>query len=423
MRHKIISGVACAAALALVTAGCGGDDEGSADTLTVWIMEGTNPDAEPFFDEVAEDFEKKTGATLDVQFVEWADAQKKFNNAIAGGTTPDVAEIGTTWTAGQADAGALLPLDEYVDEAGGTDGLVDGLVEAGTYDDSLYGMPWYAGVRSIVYRKDVFAKAGVEPPKTWDQLIRVGEKLKKAEPDMMAFPVPGVSEYGLDPFIWGAGGEIASESGGEWTAEVDSPEAQEGIEFYTDLATEHGFSTAAAESWLETDVLDAFTRGDAAMMISGSWTPTTIAADAPELKGKIGAFPIPGQDGGMSPSFLGGSHLGIYNETEDPDLAWEFIDLMTSPEYAGKWYDQAGYFPGSEDLMNEMMSSGDPLVAPFATQMVEAGETVPVTPLYEQVQGKATLSAMVQDILSGDATVEEATASAAEEMNTIFGSE
>ena len=113
-------------------------------------------------------------------------------------------------------------------------------------------MPWYAGVRSIVYRTDVFKKAGVEPPTSWDELVDVAEQLKKAEPDMLPFPVAGDSEYGVDPFIWGAGGEIATEENGEWTSQIDSDEAREGIEFYTGLDTEHGFSSAAARSWDET---------------------------------------------------------------------------------------------------------------------------------------------------------------------------
>lgn len=424
MKLRLTGGVACLAALTLVVAGCGGDDEGGGgeDTLSVWIMEGTNPDSEPFFDEVAAEFEKKTGATLDVQYVDWAAAQKKMNNAIAGGTTPDVAEIGTTWTPSFAEAGALLELDSYVEKAGLGEDMVDSLAEAGTYDDVLYGMPWYAGVRSIVYRTDVFKKAGVKPPKNWDELVQVGEKLEQAEPDMMAFPVPGDSEYGVDPFIWGAGGEIASEEGDEWTSQIDSPEAQEGIEFYTGLATEHDFSTAATESWDEADLLESFQRGDAAMMVSGSWTPGAIVEGNPDLEGKIGAFPIPGQDGGMSPSFVGGSHLSIFNQSENPDLAWTFVEMMTTGKFAKKWGEQSGYFPGSEQLLDEVVAQNDPLVAPFAKQMVEAGASVPVTPLYEKIQGKKTISAMLQDILSGDESVEDATAAAAEEMDAEFQS-
>ena len=440
MRRRISTGVVGLAALALIVAGCGGDDnsgsgeldkescspitDGSAEgeKLSVWIMEGTNPDATPFFKEVSAEFKKQTGAELDVQFVAWADAQQKFNNAIGGGTTPDVAETGTTWTPGFADAGALTDIDACVDEAGVRDDLVDSLEEAGTYEDSLYGMPWYAGVRSIIYRKDVFEKANVEPPKNWDELVEVGEKLKKAEPKMLPFPVPGDSEYGVDPFIWGADGKIAVEEDGQWTSQIDSAEAQEGIDFYTGLATEHNFSSAAAQTWDETDLSDAFARGEAAMMISGSWTPGALVEDNPKLKGKIGAFPIPGRDDGMSPSFVGGSHMSVFNGADNPDLAWTFVEMMTTGKFAKKWGEQSGFFPGTETLLDEVIAQDDPLVSPFAEQMVDGGASVPVTPMYEKVQGKSTIPAMVQKILTGKATVEEATTSAAEEMNQIFKS-
>ena len=422
------------AAIGLLAAACGddgsdnndfesgGNEEISAEgeTLTVWIMEGTNPDAEPFFDEVSTAFEEETGAELDVQFVPWADAHDKFVKSIAGETTPDVAEVGTTWTPEFADAGALLDLSGQVEDAGLDGELVEGLVDAGTVDSSLYGMPWYAGVRSIVYRTDVFEKAGVEPPTTWDELVDVGEKLKASDPEMIAFPVPGDSEYGLDPFIWGAGGEIAVEEDGQWTSTIDSAEAQEGITFYADLALEHGLSTPAATTWDEADLSDAFSRGEVAMMISGSWTPGALVEANPDLEGKIGAFPIPGPDGGVAPSFLGGSHLSVFGNSENPDLAWAFVRLMSTGEYAAKWGDQSGFFPGTESLLEEVQAEGDPLVSPFAQQFVEGGKSVPVTPLYGQVQGKKTLAAMLQSILSGDATVAEASETAADEMDGVF---
>jgi N,N'-diacetylchitobiose transport system substrate-binding protein len=421
------------AALGLLVAACGngGADssaqgasgsevDGAGKTLDVWIMEGTNPDAKPFFKQVSAAFKKETGAELNVQYVPWADAHTKFVNAIAGGTTPDVAEVGTTWTPEFADAGALMDIGDRVDQDGLREDLVPGLVEAGTVDGALYGMPWYAGVRAFVYRTDVFEKAGVQPPQSWDDLISVGEKIKSAEPKMITMPVPGDSEYSVYPWIWGAGGQIATKQGDTWTSTIDSPQAQEGISFYTDLALDHGFSTPAATTWDEADVSDAFSRGDAAMMISGSWTPGAIVEANPDLKGKIGAFPIPGQDGGVSPSFVGGSHLSIFQTTEEPDLAWQFVKMMTTGKFAKLWGEQSGFFPGTKSLLEQVQQESDPLVAPFAKQMAEGGASVPVTPLYGQVQGKKTVSAMVQSILSGDASVDEATSQAAQEMDEIF---
>jgi N,N'-diacetylchitobiose transport system substrate-binding protein len=427
MRRPIAATIG-ALLVASTTAACGGGSgDGASEgdgTLNVWIMQGTNPDADDFFDEVSTAFEEETGATLDVEFVEWADAHDRFVTSIAGGTTPDVAETGTTWTPEFADAGALAPLDEQVEGAGVTDDLVEGLVDAGTYDGQLYGMPWYAGVRSLVYNTEMFEQAGVEPPTTWAELEDAAAALKEEFPDKIAVAVPGDAEFTVYPWVWGAGGEVATLEGDTWTSQLDSPESQEGIEFWTGLATEGGYSSAGATTWRETDVLDSFAAGDVGMAVMGSWTPGAIVDANPDMDGKFAAVPIPGKDGGMSPSVLGGSHLSMFETAEDKDLAFAFIEMMTTGEFAQKWGEQSGYFPGQVSLLDETLESTDPLVAPFAEQFVDGGASVPAAPTYGAVQAKATTSTMMQSILAGDADVATASKAAAEEMTNILnGSE
>jgi N,N'-diacetylchitobiose transport system substrate-binding protein len=422
MRRPLVAATG-AVLLAATTAACagGGGDEPEGDgTLNVWIMQGTNPSAEDFFADVSTAFEEETGATLDVEFVEWADAHDRFVTSIAGGTTPDVAETGTTWTPEFADAGALAPLDEYVDGAGVTDDLVEGLVEAGTYDEQLYGMPWYAGVRSLVYNTEMFEKAGVEPPTTWAELEEAAAALKEEYPDKIAVAVPGDAEFTVYPWVWGAGGEVATLEGDTWTSGLDSPESQEGIEFWTGLATEGGYSSEGATTWRETDVLDAFAAGDVGMAVMGSWTPGAIVDANKDMEGKFAAVPIPGKDGGIAPSVLGGSHLSMFETAEDKELAFAFIEMMTTGEFAQQWGEQSGYFPGQVSLLDETLASTDPLVAPFAQQFVEGGASVPVAPTYGAVQAKLTTSTMMQSILSGDADVATASEAAAEEMTNVL---
>jgi N,N'-diacetylchitobiose transport system substrate-binding protein len=421
-------------ALTLGLAACGSSSDDSSspsaaggkdyagEKLTVWIMEGTNPDASAFFDEVEAAFTDQTGATLEIETQPWASAHDKFTTAIAGDTTPDVAELGTTWTGEFAEIGALVDLSTWIKDADLGDDLVEGLVAPATYDGGQYGMPWYAGVRSIVYRTDLFEAAGLDVPTTWAELVDAGKALKAKNPDIIPFPVNGASQYPAMSFIWGAGGDLAKEKDGTWTSTINSPDAVRGLEFYTGLATTEGLSTAAATTWTEKDSLAAFEKGQVGMMVSGSWTPATILADAPDLEGKIGVFPIPGETSGYSDSFLGGSHLGIFAASEKQDLAWEFVQLMSTGKFAQQWGEQSGYFPGQTSLLDEVIAADDPLVAPFATQMVEAGRSVPVTPLYGQIQGKKTVETMLQSILSGNATVQEAADTAAADMDETFGS-
>ena len=228
-------------------------------------------------------------------------------------------------------------------------------------------------------------------------------------------------EYGVYPFIWGAGGQIAEQDGeGDWASAIDSEASQQGIQFYTDLALEEGLSTPAAQTWDEAEMSEAFGRGEVAMMIAGNWTPKAILEANPELKNKIGVVPIPGPDGGMAPSFLGGSNLSVFQEAENPDLAWALVKMMSTGEFSGRWAEVSGFFPGTQTQLEQIVSSGDPLVAPFAKQAAEASASVPTTPKYGQVQAKLTVPAMLQSILSGKASVSEATATAADEMDEIF---
>ncbi|UCR88669.1 sugar ABC transporter substrate-binding protein [Mycetocola spongiae] len=398
----------------------GGKVDGDGQSLKVWIMQGTNPNSEDFFAEVGKSFKEETGADLKVEYVQWADAHDRFVTSIAGGTTPDVAETGTTWTAEFADAGALAPITEYVDKAGLKDDLVEGLVKSGTYDGELYGMPWYAGVRAMVYRSDVFDELGIKVPTNWAEIEAAVATIKAAKPDMIPFPVPGDAEFQVYPWVWGAGGEVATEKDGTWTSEMDSAKSREGLEFYTGLATEHGSSTSGATTWKETDVLDNFTQGKVAMSLQGSWTPATIIQKAPELEGKFAATPIPGKDGGISPSVLGGSHLSMFNTSKNKELAFKFIEMMGTGKYAEKWAEQTGYFPGQTSLLDDAQKSDNPLVKPFAEQMVNGGASVPVTPTFGAVQAKKTTNAMIQSILSGSKTVEQASTDAAKEMTGLL---
>lgn len=434
---RVRTGRAVGAALALTAlsavSACGGGSSGSDEpaefedevdgtgkTLSLWIMEGNAADYDPYFEDLGATFAEDTGAELDVQYVPWTAAHDKFLTAIAGERTPDVAEVGTTWTGEFGEAGALYDLSQEVEDAGLSGDLVSGLVESGTIEDSLYGMPWYGGIRSIVYRADVLEKAGVQPPTSWDELIEVGQAVKAAEPDMVPFPVAGECEFCVYPFVWGAGGDIATEDGGTWTSTIDSPEAQQGVQFYTDLALQEDLSSPAATTWDEAEVSEAFGRGEVSMMIAGNWSIAALLEANPDLEGKLGVVPIPGPDGGLAPSFLGGSHLSVFQGSDEPDLAWALVRLMSTGEFAQRWSDVTTFFPGQQSLLEEVQSDAGPLQAPFAKQAAEASESTPPTPLYGQVQEKQTVPAMVQSVLNGEALVAEATATAAGEMDEIF---
>ncbi|MCL6422366.1 extracellular solute-binding protein [Brachybacterium sp. JHP9] len=430
-RSVIAAGAAGSAALGLAACGGGGSStsggsdggaavDGEGKTITLWIMQGTNAKADAYIEELKTAFTEQTGATLDVQVQPWDGAHDKFVTAMSGGTGPDVAEVGTTWVPEFADAGGLDTLTADISDAGLQDGLIQGLVDAVTLDGEMYGMPWYAGVRSILGNREILDAAGVnQQPSSWEDLLAMIEALKAHDPNLIPFPVPGASLFAMMPFVWGAGGKIAEESGGAWKAAINTPESVEGLTWYSDLALKHNSSTAAASTWKETDSLAAFQQGQVAMFVTGSWVPATIKADNPELHEKLVAFTIPAKDNAIAPSFLGGSALARFADCEEPELAFALIQLMTTGEFATKWAQETNFFPGEQKALDEVIAAGDDLTKVFAQQMTEAGTTVPVTPAWGQIEGKKTMSTLLGTILGGT-PVQQAADAAAAEMDEIF---
>ncbi|WP_265447305.1 sugar ABC transporter substrate-binding protein [Flexivirga meconopsidis] len=436
MRTRTAALVASVTALSFALAGCGdsggsGGSGGSGDasggaaaggkSLTFWVMKGTNPDASKFYDAAKAEFKKQTGATLNIQEVEWADAHDRLVRSFAAGNGPDVSEIGSTWTPEFAAAGGLADLTKQVNSSDTGKDELQALKDSATYDGKQYGVGWYAGVRGVVYRKDVFAKAGITPPTNWAQLQQAVKTLKTKAPGMTPFPIAGGSSYASAPFVWGAGGDFATKDGDKWKGALDGAKAREGLNFYTGLALKDGSSTTAASTWKETDLLDSFAKGKSAMVIQGNWTPKTAIEQNPDLKGKIGAFAIPGKDGGLAPAFVGGSNLSVMARSKNQDLAWKFIQLMTTGSLAKQWADASGFFPTTNSLLKTYAGSSDQLVAPFAKAMLDAGRNVPNAPQWGTVEGNKTISQMLQSILTGT-SVDSATTKASQSITATLNS-
>src|SRR5690606_13732553 len=132
-------------------------------------------------------------------------------------------------------AGAVVDLSAELDALGGDD-LLQSLLEAGTYDGTFYAVPYYAGARVIIYRKDLFAKAGLDIPTTLDEFLAAGVALTADNADVANFSgiyLPGRNWHGVLPFIWENGGDIATQADdGTWTGQLDSPGSIAGLEFF-----------------------------------------------------------------------------------------------------------------------------------------------------------------------------------------------
>ena len=408
--------------LALLLAACTSDgqstpmvDSPSASaggTLRVWLMDSSQPASivEAVKSRFATAYPK---VEVEVERLQWSGIQEALDTALASQTPPDVVEIGNSATARYADEGLLAELDPA---AFGVEGMLPGLVPSGELDGTRYGIPYYGGVRVVVYKRSDFEKAGVKVPGTMAELERVAAALQKANADngdYSAFYFPGRFWYGALPFIWDAGGEIAVQDGGQWTGALDSDGSRAGLSTLARLVDSYSKAPRDAD---ERKNLDAFRTGDVGMMIDSWWVPGALNSVG-EFAGDVGAFALPGSAAATAPAFLGGSDLAVAKGSRNKGLAVEWIKVLTGLEMQTELARAVGVIPNQEGAFAG--HEGNPFLG-VADEAARNSRFTPVSPFWGDVERAEILPDMLEDIFTGSATLEAATDEASQALTATL---
>ncbi|ATE52230.1 MULTISPECIES: sugar ABC transporter substrate-binding protein [Actinosynnema] len=406
-----------ATALSVALAGCGtssdsGSGEGGDKTLTVWLMDGSA--APTLTDALHQEFESAhPGVKVKYEVQKWGGIQEKLTTALTGKTPPDVIELGNTQTAKFASEDTLEDLSGDVSSLAGDQWLA-GLEDSLTWDGKQYGMPFYAANRTVVYRTDLFQAAGITAaPTSRDEWVAAVEKLKAAnasDPEFQSLYLPGQSWYVLLSFIWDEGGDVAKKDGDKWAGALDSAEAKAGLEFYKKLVDASGTKAPKDTDEATPQQMEVFGTGKVGMMIGLPWELAGAVKADPTLEGKLGAFPIPSKTAGKTaPVFLGGSNLAIPAGSANPDLAKDYLKLLSSKKYQDMLA-EGGSVPGTstDTAKLETTPVGKALAAAAPN-----GKVTPTTPTWAGVEaGQNPLKDMLTAYLSGAKSLDQATADA-----------
>jgi N,N'-diacetylchitobiose transport system substrate-binding protein len=423
-RHLIAAGIAAAL---LGMSACGSDDQPAgggapqATDITVWLMNGSAPDK--VIQAVTAEFTAAhPGSNVKVEIQQWDGIQEKTTTALAGNNPPDVLEIGNTLVSKFAESGGLKDLSDKKTDLGG-DSWLKGLEDAGTLDGKLYGVPYYAGDRAVIYRKDLFAQAGItSAPTDRASFVAAAEKLQRrfgSDKQFSAFYFPGKYWYAALPFVWDEGGDVAVQDGGQWKGALDSPEAQAGLTFLADVVGKYSKAPVNGDENAN-DMAKPFGAGKAAMAIDPGWKVGVVLKDFPALKDKVGVFPIPGKMAGQTaPVFLGGSNLAVSEGSKAPDLAYEWLKILASSKIQTQLATEGGVIPNSTDLLD--LHADDPVLSVFDAAAKNSRFT-PATPKWANVESSTILQDMLVSIFSGRSSVAEATGKASQAITTTLNS-
>ena len=349
--------------------------------LVVWRMGASVPSQVTWMNGVVKQFHaqfpqfKSTKVVVD--WIPWGNRVTDWTNALTSGKGgPDITELGNTDTPGIASQGALANITADVKAWPHGSDIIAGNLANDTIGGSNFAVPWFGGVRGIWYRKDQFAKAGISsPPATWAELTADAKLLMKKYPGTYGLGAPSNFTNGIVSFIWGAGGQVAVQQGGQWKAELTSPQSEAGIKFYADLyLTQHvspskyiGQTELGAPGATSGGSDEDFAKGTLDMYIDGPWAKASLTAVSTKYASQWASFPIPSENGpNPAPAFAGGSDLGVWAKSPNTKAAWDLLTVMDSPANATSFANAQGFFPEFTSALSGGGYASDPVLAGFA---------------------------------------------------------
>jgi multiple sugar transport system substrate-binding protein len=399
-RRRRFAAVLAAVGTAASLAACGGGSEGSTPTLTWYI----NPDVsnlDPYV--TGEDGQKAPGGqaylalqcskqsggayNIDVQLLPNDASQQReqlVRRLAAKDDSIDLMSLDPAFTAEFANAGFLEPIPED-QQASLSEGMLDGAIEAATYDDQLVAVPLWSNTQILWYRKSVAEKAGLDmtQPVTWDQIIDAAEKTNTTV-SVQAKRYEGYSVW-INALISGAGGQIVEDpsAGKDAKITIDTPEGKDAATIVSKLGNSSA-APAALSNADEGQSVATFSAPNGGFLVN--WTYVYSDPIVASFKDDLGWVRYPRTtDSDESRPPYGGINIGVSSYGKHTDLAYEAAACLTSAESQKTYAMASGNQPARSAVYDDPeMQKAFPMAALWR-ESIDAAAPRPLTPYWSDI--------------------------------------
>ncbi len=313
----------------------------SGKTISVWHTE-PNPRSVAVIKEIIEAFEKANpGVKVEQEAIAWGDLDAKMQAALAAGAPPDIAHGQTYVERSLSAKGLLVPIDEVI-KAIGEDDIYPVVRKLDYHSGHYWGLAHAIGTDLIIYRKDFYRAAGLDPdkaPATWAEWL---DQLKKLTVDTNGDGKP--DRYGLDlagpgffineeVYMWTGsnGGRLFQPNG---RPNFTSPQVLEMLAFWKEL-----HACCLPPEWLSHAYLDTFANlatGKVASILGWGRGTDYFEKYAPDVvaKGDIGVFPTKpvGPSGQTFLTQLDCEPWMVFKDADGAKEEIEFLKFFMRPE-------------------------------------------------------------------------------------------
>ncbi len=376
------------------------------------------PGYDEFFTAAIAEFEKQhPNVTIQKVPVESASFADQMVKMFAANDPPEIFQYLTQIFYKATDAEWLEPLDDRLSQTDIPKTWAPYLTKAGTVNGKTYGV-WVSGSPiALIYNKRMLAEANLQVPKTPEELMAAAKALTKKGSDgnvaQFGYSLTTKMDnngyiYGLKNFVIGFGGGF----GKDGKLDVITPANKRAIEFERDLI-KAGVVPPGAD---RIQARQIFWTGKAAMIIEGPWVMTSVKSENPRLLPDIGValMPFPNQTAGSSNGFA------VAKNQKNKDLAWAFIQMVTSEEWMKKYGEMAGVTPARQGALTSKALEQAPWLSTFA-EIEKTGKDylIPGLEGYENEIDK-TVANDVTDVFFGNKSADEALAQIKTDLEKIL---
>ena len=366
------------AAMMLLTIGTSlAEDTSISADLTMWT--GTWNDGK--MEELLAEFQK-TYPNINVTFEynPWDGMEDKYLASMMSGTMPDIIDMAIAWCIPYAKMGYLINVDELAEKHGIDleETYYEGSLETGLVDGKHYAIPYRTEVMTIIYNKEIFEKAGLDPekaPETWADVVEYGKAITALGDGIYGF---GLCGYGsgnctaqVYTLMFSNGVELLNED--QTAAAFNTPEGVEALQFWADMYLKEGIVPSSCLENDNTTNRNLFAEGKLGMYMSASYDLEAIYEANPDIQLGFSTVPV-FSDKYPAKAQASGWDLGITTACEEAerDAAFLFSAWLTNAENAVVFSDTLSANRGS--ATDPSYTSGD--LKPFVDAL-EYGKPVP----------------------------------------------
>lgn len=396
---RTLAGIA-AAALIVPLAACGGSGNGGTATaegipakgtddgteITLWTRSPLERQAR----NVVEAYNKSHKNQVKLEIIPNDDMEGKVGGASQTDSLPDILAGDVVRIPYWASEGIFTDITKQIDGLDNKADLQQGHIEAGTVDGAEYTLPFITDVSVMVWNKNLYKEAGLDPeqgPKSIDQFVEQAKKVAALNKDgvagsYLAGQSGGALVFDLFPSVWADGESVMNKDGSEATLDNDSMKGV--LDAYKELAnTTNGLGAGSKEETGATWTAP-FANGKIGVMPYPN-TSTTALFDAEKDGGfEVGVAPIPGTKEGKTSTFLGGDAMGISKDSKHVAQAWNFLYWLMQSDAQKEVFADQGDTASNIQTLKTAYKDADPRIQTINSVIIDGNGQTPKSPAFNE---------------------------------------